>query len=404
MPQSSHASPLNLNNLEYMLYRIFFVLLALLALTDGYIYARFLHRIKRHRLVKQLFWLPSILLAIALVCLTYSDNFSPRNSHLIGIYLLVYMALTIPKGLFCLFMLVGRLFRLFSRRMESVMFYSGLLVGFLSMAMVIYGATEGWRHFQVKEVTFKSKDLPPAFDGYRITQISDLHIGTIAGYPKEIRRMVDLINAQQSDLIVFTGDLINHKANELDSVEHILAGLHAPDGVYSVLGNHDYSTYIHWATPEAREENLKELKQRQARMGWQLLNNDHVTIKRDSCEIALVGVENDGEPPFPQLGDLPKATQGTEGLFKVLLSHDPTHWRREVLPESDIQLMLAGHTHAMQFILCGYTPASWFYPENRGMYMENDRGLYVNIGLGEVMLPFRFGAWPEITVITLQCK
>ena len=139
-------------------------------------------------------------------------------------------------------------------------------------------------------------------------------------------------------------------------------------------------------------------------MGWKLLNNDHVILKRDSCAIALIGVENDGEPPFPQLGDLPKAMKGTEGMFKVLLSHDPTHWRREVLPESDIQLMLAGHTHAMQFMIGGYTPAAWFYPENKGMYLENERGLYVNIGLGEVMLPFRFGAWPEITVITLRCK
>lgn len=387
-----------------MLYRIFFILLALLAATDGYIYARFLHRIKRHRLVKQLFWLPSLLLALLLVCLTYSDNFSPEKSHLIGIYLLVYMAVTIPKSLFCLCMLLGGVFRIFSRRMESVMFYTGLTVGFLSMLMVIYGATEGWRHYQVKEVTFSSEALPPAFDGYRIVQFSDLHIGTIAGYPKEIRRIVELINRQQPDLIAFTGDLVNHKADELDGVEEILAGMRAVDGVYSVLGNHDYSTYLRWETPEAREANLEELKQRQARMGWRLLNNDHVILRRDSSRIALVGVENDGEPPFPQKGDLPKALKGTEGLFKVLLSHDPTHWRREVLPQSDVRLMLAGHTHAMQFILGGYTPAAWFYPENKGMYLENGRGLYVNIGLGEVMLPFRFGAWPEITVITLRCK
>lgn len=387
-----------------MLYRIFFFLLALLIVTDGYIYARFLHRIKRHRIVKQFFWLPSLTLAVLLVLLTYGDNFSPEKSHLIGIYLLVYMAITIPKGLFCLCMLAGRFFRIFSRRMESVMFYTGLTLGFLSMAMVIYGAIEGWRHFQVKEVTFTSKDLPAAFDGYRIVQFSDLHIGTIAGYPKDIQRIVEIINAQQADMIVFTGDLVNHKADELNGVESILSGIHAPDGVYSVLGNHDYSTYLRWATPEARIANLESLKQKQADMGWKLLNNEHVVIKRDSSAIALIGVENDGEPPFPQLGDLPEATKGTEGLFKVLLSHDPTHWRREVLPQSDIQLMLAGHTHAMQFMIGGYTPAAWFYPENRGMYLENGRGLYVNIGLGEVMLPFRFGAWPEITVITLRCK
>ncbi len=387
-----------------MLYRIFFFLLALLIVTDGCIYARFLHRIKKHRIIKQFFWLPSLILAILLVFLTYGDNFSPERSHIIGIYLLVYMAITIPKSLFCICILLGRFLRLFSRRMESVMFYTGLTIGFLSMVMVIYGATEGWRHFQVKEVTFTSKDLPQVFDGYRIVQFSDLHIGTIAGYPKDVQRIVEIINAQQADLIVFTGDLVNHKADELEEVDSILSGLHARDGVYSVLGNHDYSTYLRWESPEAQNTNLADLKRRQAGMGWKLLNNDHVILKKDSCAIALIGVENDGEPPFPQLGDLPKAMKGTEGMFKVLLSHDPTHWRREVLPESDIQLMLAGHTHAMQFMIGGYTPAAWFYPENKGMYLENERGLYVNIGLGEVMLPFRFGAWPEITVITLRCK
>lgn len=387
-----------------MLYRIFFFLLALLIVTDGCIYTRFLHRIKKHRIIKQFFWLPSLILAILLVFLTYGDNFSPERSHIIGIYLLVYMAITIPKSLFCICILLGRFLRLFSRRMESVMFYTGLTIGFLSMVMVIYGATEGWRHFQVKEVTFTSKDLPQVFDGYRIVQFSDLHIGTIAGYPKDVQRIVEIINAQQADLIVFTGDLVNHKADELEGVDSILSGLHARDGVYSVLGNHDYSTYLRWESPEAQNTNLADLKRRQAGMGWKLLNNDHVILKKDSCAIALIGVENNGEPPFPQLGDLPKAMKGTEGMFKVLLSHDPTHWRREVLPESDIQLMLAGHTHAMQFMIGGYTPAAWFYPENKGMYLENERGLYVNIGLGEVMLPFRFGAWPEITVITLRCK
>ncbi len=387
-----------------MLHRIFLLLLALLIASDGYIYTRFLRHTTKHRKLKSLFWIPSYILAIILMILTFGDNFSPVRSHIIGIYLIVYMAITIPKCLFCLFTLLGRLFRGLSRKIESVVISLGILVGILSMAMVIYGATEGWRHFQVTQVTFASEALPPSFDGYRIVQFSDLHIGTIAGYPKEIQRMVGLINEQQADLAVFTGDLINHKANELDGVEQILSGIHAPDGVYATLGNHDYSTYIDWPSKEAQNANLEDLKRREAEMGWKLLNNDHVIIERDSSAIALVGVENDGEPPFPQLGDLPKATKGTEGLFKVLLSHDPTHWRREVLPDSDIQLMLAGHTHAMQFLLGGFTPASWFYPENRGMYLENGRGLYVNIGLGEVMLPFRFGAWPEITVITLRCK
>ncbi len=387
-----------------MLYRIFIFLILLLILTDGGIYIRFKQRIIQYPMLKWLFWIPSSVLTIVLLFLTFGDNFSPARSHLIGFYLLVYMAITIPKGLFCLFLLLGRLLRPLSRPIEHVMIGLGLFIGFSSMFMVVYGAIEGWRHFQVKEVTFASPDLPEAFDGYRIIHISDLHIGTIADYPQEVQHMVDLINEQQADIIVFTGDLVNHKANELDNVQHILTRLQAKEGVYSVLGNHDYSIYLRWESDEEKVANLVDLKRRQADMGWRLLNNEHVILQRDSSTIALVGVENSGAPPFPDLGDLPKALAGTEGLFKVLLSHDPTHWRREVLPQSDIQLMLAGHTHAMQFMLFGFTPSVWFYPENHGLYREGDRGLYVNMGTGGVMLSFRYGAWPEITLLTLRQK
>ena len=137
-------------------------------------------------------------------------------------------------------------------------------------------------------------------------------------------------------------------------------------------------------------------------MGWQLLLNENKIVKRGNDSIAVIGVENDGKPPFPALGDLSKSTRGTEGMFKLLLSHDPSHWRRKVLPETDIQLMLAGHTHAMQFRLGCFSPSAWIYPEWGGLYTEDGRGLHVNVGLGSVMIPYRFGAWPEITIITLK--
>lgn len=214
--------------------------------------------------------------------------------------------------------------------------------------------------------------------------------------------MVDLVNAQKPDLIVFTGDLVNNRAAELDGFEEILSQLHATDGVYSILGNHDYGPYYRWKSKREQVNNLNDLKKRQADMGWILLNNEHTLLHRGNDSIALIGVENEGEPPFSQHGDLPKAQAGTNGLFKLLLSHNPTHWRREVLPQSDIDLMLAGHTHAMQLAIGHHSPASWIYPEWGGMYMEDNRGLYVNVGMGFVGLPFRFGAWPEITVITLD--
>ena len=172
--------------------------------------------------------------------------------------------------------------------------------------------------------------------------------------------------------------------------------------MYSVLGNHDYSPYIKWETKEAQEANLNSLKSKQAAMGWKILNNDHVILHHHGDSIALAGVENSGNPPFPNYGDMQKALKGTEGMYKILMSHDPTHWHREVLPESDVQLMLSGHTHEMQFSLFGFSPAKFVYPEHNGLYQEGKQSLFVNIGLGYLMFPMRLGAWPEITVITLH--
>ena len=168
------------------------------------------------------------------------------------------------------------------------------------------------------------------------------------------------------------------------------------------MGNHDYGSYYRWKDLKEQVNNIDNLVRMEKAMGWELLNNEHTTLYHQGDSIALIGVENDGEPPFSQFADLKKASEGTDGMFRVLLSHNPTHWRREVLPDTDIELMLAGHTHAMQAIMFGHSLASLIYPEWRGMYTEGDRGLYVNIGIGYVGLPFRFGAWPEITVLTLR--
>lgn len=387
-----------------MLQRIFFFLLACMLLSDWYIYRAYIRKLTHRLSLRLLYFIPTLLLLLMLIVLVCNEDYSDKRTHFSGIYLIVYMTLTIPKGLFSLFSLLGKVFKWLWRPAGMIGTIAGVIIGLASMAMVLYGTLFGWHDYQVKELTFESEDLPEAFDGYRIVQFSDLHIGTIAGYPKQVQRLIDLINAQQGNIIVFTGDLVNHRATELNNVEGILNQLHAPDSVYSVLGNHDYSTYVHWDSEEERLSNIADLKNRQAMMGWHLLNNDHVILHRGDTCIALVGVENQGLPPFPQHGDLSKAMKGTEGLFKVLLSHDPTHWRREVLPQSDIQLMLAGHTHAMQFLLFGFTPASCFFQESHGLYLDGGRGLYVNVGAGEVMLPFRFGAWPEITVITLRKK
>lgn len=268
-------------------------------------------------------------------------------------------------------------------------------------ANILYGAIAGITRFEVKNVEYRSPNIPKGFDGYRVLQLSDIHIGSWLGNPEAIRRLVTLVNEQQADLIVFTGDLVNQQSHELDGFKETLSLLHAPDGVYSILGNHDYGTYYRWHNRKEEAANLEYLIGQQKDMGWKMLNNEHCILYHKGDSIALIGVENDGEPPFSQFADLSKAMQGTEGMFRILLSHNPTHWRREVLPDSDIELTLSGHTHAMQMEIFGHSLSSLIYPEWSGMYYEGKRALYVNVGIGYVGLPFRFGAWPEVTVIKL---
>ncbi len=387
-----------------MLFRISFFLLALAILTDWYIYVRFICRVTKRNSLRLLYWAPTILLMLAQLGLVFCEKFNNSQVQLTGIYIIIYMAIVVPKTLFCLFALVGQLGGFIWRPIRMVGASLGIIVGLWSLWIVFYGTLGGWKHYKVKQITYYSEDIPETFDGYRIVQFSDLHIGTIAKHRHQVERLIDSINAQQGDIIVFTGDLVNNRATELNGVEDILSRLHAPDGVYSVLGNHDFSPYLRWQTPEAQANNLQDLIARETRMGWHMLNNDHALIHRGDTCIALIGVENEGFRPHLQRGDLPRAMQGTEGLFRILLSHDPTHWRQEVLPDTDIPLMLSGHTHAMQFSIFGHTPASWFFTESAGMYEEDGQSLYVNPGIGEVMIPFRYGAWPEITVITLRAK
>lgn len=314
----------------------------------------------------------------------------------------LFFLFTAPKLLLSLCTIIGVPFHKWLRWPRTPFICTGLTLAVISIVMIIYGSFIGRTQFDVKEVTYSSPKLPSAFDGYRIVQLSDIHIGSWQGNASAIQKLVKLVNEQQADLIVFTGDLVNHRAVELNDFQDILAGLKAKDGVYSILGNHDYGPYFHWKSKDEQDDNLNDLLQRQAAMGWKLLNNSHTILIQGSDSIALIGVENEGEPPFSQYADLPEAMRGTEGMFQILLSHNPTHWRREVLPQTYIDLMLAGHTHAMQLKFGNHSPSSYIYPEWSGMYLEGTRGLYVNEGIGYVGLPFRFGAWPEITVLTLR--
>ena len=387
------------------MHRITLLLLFTLLLPDLYIYFVYIVRRTKNTLLRLSYWIPTLLLVILYVYFMYLTGDNAMSHHALGIgrLAIALMLFATPKTLFMLCSLIGILVHALLKRCPTRPFtLVGVGLALYSFGCIAYGSFFGITRFEVKEVEYSSPRLPDGFDGYRIVQLSDIHIGSWQGRQKSIQKLVDMANGQKADLIVFTGDLVNQQSHELDAFAPILSQLHAPDGVYSILGNHDYGTYYRWKSPEEESANLDYLLRQEGAMGWTMLNNDHAIVRHNGDSIALIGVENDGEPPFSQFADLPKAIRGTDGMFKILLSHNPTHWRREVLPQSDIDLMLAGHTHAMQAIFFGHSLAELMYPEWRGMYTEGGRSLYVNIGIGYVGLPFRFGAWPEITVITLK--
>lgn len=390
-----------------ILLRVILAFLVMFLLPDWYIHRTYLRNTGR-RWIKRLFWSPTILLLLAFAVIAIFHN-AYRN--VTGIFLIVCLCVAIPKVAFTLSNLFIRFCgwtarkchvpynRMYGKRAEVLLSTAIALVSFV---YVLFGAIKGKENFQVREVTFRSPDLPEAFRGYRILQISDLHTGSWTGNGKAIQRAIGICNSLKPDLAVFTGDLVNSNADEMLEFMPELSQLTAKDGVYSVLGNHDYAMYSRWKSEADRQNNIDSLISRERRMGWHMLNNAHAILRRGNDSIALIGVENSGNPPFPDRGNLPEALSGTDGMFKVLLSHDPTHWRREVLPKSDIQLTLSGHTHDMQISLFGFSVSRFIYPEHNGLYLEGKRGLYVNIGLGYVLFPMRLGAWPEITVITLE--
>ena len=268
-------------------------------------------------------------------------------------------------------------------------------------AAVIYGSTIGFQKLEVQRYTFQSPALPSAFNGYRIVHFSDAHVGSYSGNKKWIlEKAVDSINAQHADLIVFTGDLQNIEAQELDEHMQTLSRLKAKDGVYSVLGNHDYSMYLN-GTERQKQDNDKAVIRKEQEMGWTLLQNEHCIIEREGERIIIAGMENDGNGKrFPQLGDINKTLDGISNDFVVMLEHDPASWRRKIVPDGRAQLTLSGHTHAMQMTIGGWTPLELTGRECNGWYQEGEQSLFVTKGLGGV-IPFRLGATGEIVVITL---
>ena len=347
---------------------------------------------------KVVFFLPTLALYFVIIKIfVLGDMRQGAMNWLFWLSLLVFL----PVFIFAIISIFGKGVGLFWSQGSMVFNWIALGITCLWMIVALYGVTVGWKKVTVEKVTISSSKIPESFNGYKIVQLSDFHIGTYASSPKTVEKIVSKVNSLNPDLIVFTGDLVNTSSSEINQFEDVLSQFKAKDGVLSVLGNHDYCLYKSYVAPDSPEKELSKVVATENKIGWELLRNENLQIKRGSDSIAIIGVENAGGKSFTDRADLKKALTGVPANeFKILLSHDPSHWRREVLPKSDIDLMLAGHTHAMQFKIGNWSPAEYSYPEWGGLYREGNQQLYVSTGIGE-NVAFRFGAFPQIVEITL---
>ncbi|MGM9851056.1 MAG: metallophosphoesterase [Muribaculaceae bacterium] len=321
-----------------------------------------------------------------------------------------YLSIYAAKLTFIVCDSIGLLVRAILRRRNraAVAAVVGCIAALSVFIALWWGALVTRYDIEVKPVSVAVSGLPDTFDGYTIAQISDLHVGSYGPDTTYVSRLVDSINALQPDIIVFTGDIVNRTTAELHPFVAPLSRLQAPDGVLSILGNHDYGDYYEWDSPQDKTDNMRLMHQLQQQMRWHLLDNETIMLHRGSDSLAVIGVQNVGDPPFPIYGSLSKAYPAiSDAAVKVLLSHNPVHWTDSISnrPEVNVALTLSGHTHAMQ-IACGrFSPAALRYKTWGGLYTDSlGRALYVNIGIGEVAFPARVGATPEITLITLHKK
>lgn len=373
-------------------------------------------------------WMHWVFIVIALIIIgnfiiqfsiaTDGRVLTPLKSYAFGL-LLAFMAfnlvlIPILMGEDILRLIVGLYDRVVTKEPYTMpsrrKFISQIAIGLAAIpfASLLYGMYKGKYNFRVLNYTLHFDDLPEAFDGYRITQISDIHSGSFDDREK-IVYAIDLIKEQDSDVILFTGDLVNNKASEMHPWKDLFGQLSAKDGVYSVLGNHDYGDYVNWNSREEKHQNLEDLKQLQREMGFDLLLNESRYIERSGQKIALIGVENWGRGGFKKAGDLKKASENIDpNDFKILMSHDPSHWEDVVINDDyHYHLTLSGHTHGMQFGIeipgwIKWSPIQWRYKYWAGIYQELGQYINVNRGFGFLGYPGRVGMWPEITVIELK--
>jgi predicted MPP superfamily phosphohydrolase len=379
------------------------------------------------RIIFYLYWVVPFLLITALnLFVFFNHSIDPANMlsyfhYISGTFILFY----VPKLVFIIFNLFDDLIRIIkwiakkfkkngdadsngeSITRKQFLAKTGIIIAGLPFLSIAYGIKWGRFDFTIRNHTLNYTNLPSAFDGLKVVQISDFHIGSFLNNIDEVETAIELINEQNADLLLFTGDFVNNLSSETNSFIPILNKLKAKNGKYSILGNHDYGDYVRWDSIEEKRSNLDRLIKIQEDLGFKMLINESQKVILNGEEIELVGVENWGLPPFPQYGDLGKALSKTNSdSFKILMSHDPTHWDEQVLDKTRIDLTLSGHTHGAQFGIeipgWRWSPVNMRYKRWGGLYTEGKQSLYVNTGIGFIGFPGRVGMPPEITVIELN--
>lgn len=382
-------------------------------------------QIKTSGLFTYFHWSVSVLAIISILIVAFyrknitSPSIFPNLYYSTGFIAVIYL----PKLFFSLFLLVQDFIHLIKWFIQLItnskvplleplingqwIGGAGVLTASVMLFIMIHGVYKGRFSFTAKKEIVTSHKIPKQFDGFKVLQFSDMHIGSFWGHEEQIDKAVEEMNKLKPDIIVFTGDMVNHQAAELKPFIDKFQKASALFGKYSVLGNHDYGSYAQWETKGDEKQNLIDLKSYEKEAGFQLLLNETVQIEKDGEFIQLTGVENWGKPPFPQFGNLDKALENTDtSCFTILLSHDPSHWEEKVIDKTAIDLTLSGHTHGMQIGFntktFKWSPVKFKYPQWNGMYKHNDQLLYVNIGLGFIAFPFRTGMAPELTLFELQ--
>ena len=380
------------------------LILLLLITADIYFYQA-VETLTTNSFILSGYWMFDLFLMVGLIFAFTQRRSMPKLAPV----LMTTLLLTLVPKLFGMPVLaledVTRIFRGFPPRSPLVSELA-LVIAAIPFIGLIYGLTRGRHNYRVHKETLYFNDLPDAFDGFTITQLSDIHSGSFSS-EKGVSKGINLVNKQNSDLILFTGDLVNNLASEMDRWIPFFSELKAPYGKFSVLGNHDYGDYVQWENEQHQQANLSQLKNVHKKIGFNLLLNEAVPVKKKDESLALIGVENWGKGGFHKYGDLDKATQHVpDNAFKILMSHDPSHWDAVTLDhDQHIHLTLSGHTHGMQFGLelpgFRWSPVQYVYRQWAGLYEKDNQKLYINRGFGFIGYPGRVGILPEITVIEL---